>query len=760
MADELKLQGVTEPPFSHLDLTIPKKTWVTVRGQLATGKRALIAKVVYGECQRRFLGTLPPYWQQQLASPPAPALERLTGAMPALLWPAANIAEDGERVADALGWHSAWRQLLTIKGSWQCPRHQKPVTASPSLTLPTGSEGRFAALCLPAIPSGELTAELVATCQKLGLVRLFAAGHLKPLTEPATADAKVQLVADIVAIKSAGQLAAACDAALATWSALIAAIEPSRGNPLWAQSKAVLLVEAFKNMTAAPFEPPLTATAAGHCPEPGCGFAVALVPETGADFVCAGTSYSYFSARRYRGQGLDLSYEDGLALPVAAAAPLLDGFGGGELAARQLRAAQTLGLDRLSLATPVAELSAGTRQRLALCSPSLCAASDYLLLLMYPSRYLDEAGIAGLGPRLEQLRERGNSLIVVDNHPALAAAAQHVLSLALSASNQPHTSWQRPKSPAPLAAGADWAWQKSFRTGAQERYLIEQPLPQLERLPLPLTGSLGICGPNGAGKSRLLTIVSERLKAAAIDNARDTPGLRLFAPMAAPQSVTTVASLLGIWQPLRALYSRLPEAKALGITAKDFLSAEYRCPVCLGGDALARAACDACLGSGLSHRLSGLRYRDQSLRQFLALPIAAAEPLVSRVPPLAAPLAIALKLPGLAQLPLATPVAKLSRGTILILQLAGFLAAGPRHKRVIVAYESAAFSHLHPSDREAVHNAIAAIVHNQGRGLVFTCPEPMPYHDAELWLRLGLVPGQTAPFMPPSCQFFQPNDTV
>lgn len=815
MADELRLTGVAEPPFRHLDLTIPKKTWLTVRGPVASGKNALIAKVVYGECQRRFLATLPPYWQEQLAVPPPPKLTRMTGAMPALLWryKLAQANAGDETIADALGWRSAWQQLLASQGRVHCPVHQKPVTTTAALNLPEltilpepeakpkseprakqePSKSRFTAICLPELSADadpKRTAALLAACQKLGLMRMYRAGRLWPIS--AALDQGGALVADIVALTSAEQVAAATTKALATWTTLTR--PGAAGEHLAGLGQTVTLVEAFPDLTAAAFEPPLTATAAGHCPVAGCGFAAALVPETGDDFLFAGQSYSFLSARHLSSMG----YDDGLHLTVAAAAELLarhseQGEDQGDQQddqqgpARQLQAALTMGLGSLSLATPVCCLSAGQRQRLALCSAALCAASDYLVLLFYPSAHLDQQGIAALAPRFAALREQGNSLIVVDNHPALAAAAAQVLTLTPFTGSQPQTTWQALAQPAPKPtpkpAPKTLSNQTSSETLSQALSFGEAQAANPDhilvelaglRLPLPLSGALGIAGPNGAGKSRLLAELAAHLKAAAAENHRDIPALRLFAPKAAPQSATTVASLLGIWQPLRLLYSRLPEAKALGITAKDFLASEYRCPVCstpapgraaVRTTAESRADCTACLGSGLSHRLAGIRYRGHSLSQFLALTLSAAQPLVARVPTLAGPLAIALALPGLAELPLLTPVARLSKGTVLILQLAGFLAAGPRHKRVIVAWESSSFSHLHPDDREALHRASAAILADQGRGLIFTCTEPEPYHCAPLWLGLSrpalapkaesiAKPADSGSFMPLSCQFF------
>lgn len=250
-------------------------------------------------------------------------------------------------------------------------------------------------------------------------------------------------------------------------------------------------------------------------------------------------------------------------------------------------------------------------------------------------------------------------------------------------------------------------------------------------MPLPLAGVLGIEGPNGVGKTRWLHAVRAALKERAVSDARDTPTLRLFEPTAAPKAQTMVASLIGIWQPLRSLYGRLPEAKALGLSAKDLLTAEYHCPVCAGKGRVDDEDCTACLGSGLSHRLSGIRYGERSIQELLALSGAQALPVLERVPALKLPLSILHALPGLAELRLSQRVGQLSSSTVLLLQLAGFLAGG--HKRCIIAIEWQDFMHLHPDDAEALFAALVALCQQQGRGLVVTCAQREVYHRADVW---------------------------
>lgn len=763
----LKLHGISEAPFSYLDLSIPKHSWVAVTGRMATGKRTLLAKVIYSECQRRFLATLPPYWQHQFSLPQRPQLQRMSGAMPAILWSAQDRSPWGaaDTVADLLGWSDAWRRLLVREGQWQCPRHQVAVTHKADGTLPEGLIGKFVALCLPELSAEQLSEEAVTACQRLGFVRLYGEGQLVAIDSNLTPGARYRIVADIVTVKSAEQVAKAAEQVLAALPSLA-------GEPFVGIGHEVVLVEAFPDMAAKPFDPPLAFGAAGQCPVPGCGFSAAHAGEVGDDFTFGEETYNYFAARRLpadpdrpsegMGEGLSegmsegMGYEEGLRLKVAEAHRLLAqrGLPGDALALSQLQAAVDLGLGGLSCSALALPLASSYRLRLRLCAEELCGASDYLLLLFYPSAGLDEAGRAGLVTRLERLRAQGNTLVVVAHDEPLLACADHILTLEASEGGQPCPRWSLPPKERRRKQPHTFSWQDEPQLPAgYAAYGAEAPAAAAP-LPLPLKGCLGIVGPNGAGKTQLLSQLQALLKERAQQDARDTPTLRLFAPSESPKSSSTVATLLGIWQPLRSLYSRLPEAKALGITARDFMTAEYHCPVCQGSGLAHDGPCRACLGSGLSHRLSGIRYRELNLSQLLAGTIDATLPLVSRVPNLRHPLALAARLPKLGGLRLSDRAGRLSQATTLLLQLASFLAQGPKHKRVMVAIEMSTISHLHPADAEPLFTAIAAILKEQERGLIFTCTEPAPYHAPDLWLKLS------GPLMPPSCQFFNPSLAV
>jgi excinuclease ABC subunit A len=99
-----------------------------------------------------------------------------------------------------------------------------------------------------------------------------------------------------------------------------------------------------------------------------------------------------------------------------------------------LRSLIDVGLGYLRLGQPTDTLSGGEAQRLLL-SKAIADVSgrkpqiEQLLVMDNPSAGLHEQDIASLVEALQELHRKGVSLLVADNHPSFAAAANHVLKL-------------------------------------------------------------------------------------------------------------------------------------------------------------------------------------------------------------------------------------------------------------------------------------------------------------------------------------------
>jgi excinuclease ABC subunit A len=125
----------------------------------------------------------------------------------------------------------------------------------------------------------------------------------------------------------------------------------------------------------------------------------------------------------YRGR----SIADVLAMPIAEAA---DFFANIETIRRGVQALRDVGLGYMLLGQPASTLSGGEAQRVKLAAElAKPGTGRTLYLLDEPTTGLHFADVANLAGVLRQLVLAGNTLIVIEHHPDLIAAADWVIDL-------------------------------------------------------------------------------------------------------------------------------------------------------------------------------------------------------------------------------------------------------------------------------------------------------------------------------------------
>ena len=153
---------------------------------------------------------------------------------------------------------------------------------------------------------------------------------------------------------------------------------------------------------------------------------------------------------------------------------------------------------------------------------------------------------------------------------------------------------------------------------------------------------LGVCGPSGSGKSTLVldafipALRNERpagrfAKALGVEGRGRRVVLVDASPIGrTPSSVPATA--VGLMDPLRELFSRLPEARVRGMTAANFSfnSTRGRCPACEGRGSVAVEMqfladlwleCEECSGKRYRPDVLGVRYRSKSMADVLEMPV-------------------------------------------------------------------------------------------------------------------------------------------
>lgn len=358
-------------------------------------------------------------------------------------------------------------------------------------------------------------------------------------------------------------------------------------------------------------------------------------------------------------------------LDLPAAAPLIT----------QLRSLLTnldrVGLGYLALERPTSSLSGGEGQRIRTVLHLDSSLTDLTYVFDEPAAGLHAHDTAHVITLLRALRDKGNTVLVVEHHPDVIIAADHVIDIGPGAG--PHggtltftgTPAQLVTADTPTAHALTAApvLNTAPRTTTETLPIRDARIHNLDHvdLDIPLVGLTCVTGVAGAGKTSLLASLPSRDGVAVIDqqpirgSRRSTPAtytgvmdwLRGAFATAASHPGNTVAP--GMFSANST--GACPDCSGLGVTyleAPAFAPVPVTCSTCNG----ARYMADV-----LAHTLDGL-----SIADALALPVTDAVTRYADTP--AAPALTGLVDVGLGYLTLGQPLSTLSGGERQRLRLA------------------------------------------------------------------------------------------
>jgi excinuclease ABC subunit A len=468
------------------------------------------------------------------------------------------------------------------------------------------------------------------------------------------------------------------------------------------------------------------------------------------------------------GEGVDCASATGSRQPAVAAAhsgrermPNAGPSASEPLAEPSLRAAQQrlaflvqVGLGYLHLNRRAGSLSAGEAQRIRLAALLGSGLTSLTVLLDEPSRGLHPSELQALLKALQQLRDEGNTVIVVEHDPLLITAADHVIELGpgpgangglvvaqgapaeivqaetvtgawlrgerrLRPQDGPNLRFEAPDGGALSSVGAAQlpsrgvAAQSSNRRGWLEVRGARQHNLHIPSVRFPLGALVGVCGVSGSGKSSLLidtlgralaprklstSVAYEPLEPGAHDAIHGAPG-RVVMVDQALAGVTTPADFLRLTQTLRRLYSDSDDAHALGVAEKQL---ERTCSACDGRGVISldmgflptvRVDCETCQGTGFRPEAWEVRLRGMALPEVFFLTIDAAFDLFGDVNRLGRTLAAARQV-GLGYLVLRQPRHALSGGEAQRLKIARELARKTNRETLYILDEPTVGQHL------------------------------------------------------------------
>ena len=360
-----------------------------------------------------------------------------------------------------------------------------------------------------------------------------------------------------------------------------------------------------------------------------------------------------------------------------------------------------LGLDRSS-----ATLSGGEAQRIRLATQLGSGLTGVLYVLDEPSIGLHAEDTGKLIAALKRLRDRGNTVVVVEHDEEMIRAADWMIELgpgagkeggALIASGRPEsfpdTSPTKRWLESPLPEPAKGAGFPLLGDALVIRGASEHNLQNLD-VRIPLGGMVCLSGPSGSGKSTLADDVLLRALKRHFHNSGDPPGRHrgiegmefLGKVVAVDQSPigrsprSNPATFTGMFDGIRELYSKLPLSRQRGYGAGRFSFNTHggRCENCEGAGRLkiemnflpdAWITCRSCGGKRFNRETLEVRFKGMSIADALDLTAGEALAAFAAVPKLRRTLEVLGEL-GLGYLRLGQAANTLSGGEAQRLKLA------------------------------------------------------------------------------------------
>jgi excinuclease ABC subunit A len=327
----------------------------------------------------------------------------------------------------------------------------------------------------------------------------------------------------------------------------------------------------------------------------------------------------------------------------------------------RLRFLVDVGLDYLTLGRAAESLSGGEAQRIRLATQIGSRLVGVLYILDEPSIGLHQRDNARLLATLEQLRDLGNTVIVVEHDEETMRAADHVIDLGPGAGKHggeviaTGTIDEIMRNPASitgkfLSGEMKIATPNVRRTPYAGRELViegarEHNLRNLD-VEIPLGLFVAVTGVSGSGKSTLIEDILHRALARHFYRARVIPGAHTRisgfehidkvididqSPIGrTPRS--NPATYTGLFTPIRELFAELPEAKIRGYGPGrfSFNVKGGRCEACQG-DGLVKiemhflpdvyVPCEVCKGKRYNRETLEVRFRGLTISDVLELTV-------------------------------------------------------------------------------------------------------------------------------------------
>ncbi|MFX1416380.1 MAG: excinuclease ABC subunit UvrA, partial [Promethearchaeota archaeon] len=406
---------------------------------------------------------------------------------------------------------------------------------------------------------------------------------------------------------------------------------------------------------------------------------------------------------------------------------------------KRLSFLEKVGLTYIHLDREASTLSAGEAQRIILSSLLGSGLTSLTVLLDEPTRGMHPSEVEALVGALTELRDEGNTVIVVEHDPVIIQAADEIADMGpgsgtsggelvahgtlseVMKSNTITGMWLRgdKRTKSRLERRTPTAWMTI--TGARENNL------QNLTVDIPLGVLTGICGVSGSGKSTLFldtigrelapkkftTSVSyEPVQPGAHDSIHGRPRRTIILDQGR-RGIRSPGHALRLFKPLIQAYAESEDAKALQI---NFETLSKHCSVCEGQGRIriemgflpnVYETCETCSGTGRSPEAWDVRIDGMALPELNKLTLAELYEMFKNNEKVSRRIRPALEV-GLGYLALRQPSVSLSGGEIQRLKIAQEFSKGREEGNLFIIDEPTVGQHLEDVEKliDVLHNLV------------------------------------------------------
>jgi excinuclease ABC subunit A len=735
----MELKGVRTHNLASVDAVFPLGKWTSVCGVSGSGKTSLVFDTLHAEAERRWLSTLP-VWRRNLSDAmPRPPMDGAAGLVPTAALRQETV--DGGPWSTLSSLAGVHEPLVALWAAASVPF--SPATGEPMRKV---SAPEAAERCLAEVPGERIQVlfrpeeALPGVWVRRGFVRGVVEGEAVEL-ERLPPEAPVEGLRIVVdRLRAEPKHALRLSEAILTAYRLggeLCSLEAGESGALGRYSFSGVPRCLATGRTAPRASPALFSrrSATGACPVcRGAGVREGRICEA-----CRGSGLREEAGWFRIGPWSlpDLMERTADEVGEIASSPrwaeLSDGPCG-ELVdeiRRRLGVLRDLGLGYLPLGRTASSLSQGEERRTRLAALVGSPLAGLAYVLDEPTTGLHPSDLPRVHALLAGLRDQGATLVVVEHDLRSLSVCDKVLETGpgpgpgggrilfdgrpgdLAGADTPSGRWLagrgRPPERRPAAPRG-----RVVLDGASGRNLREV------RLEVPLGAVTVVSGVSGAGKSTLvldtlapalrrkLTGKGEVLPFASLSIEGELHEVSVVEPggewIRSPRS--TVATLSGMLDDLRALFASLPDAKLQGWTAARFSPNVRggRCEVCdgIGEEKVelhllpdAWVPCSRCQGARFDSQTLSVRWKGLSIADVLALDLERAKTVFANHPRLG-PLAKRLCDAGLGHLSGGRRSDSLSGGEALRLRLASAVGGNTRKRTMWILDEPT--RGLHPQD--------------------------------------------------------------